>query len=169
LIVKTKQKYRDSEVLMPKVDIAAFAAEVAGQIAVKFIHSICLILALIPTPFLLYYSIKLNLWDTIFTDWQFLFTAITLTTALCVVIYASARVMAWMLYTVVVPGVVWLLYAAVHGLAWLLRTIIVPGVVWLLCVALPVLARQLYAVVCGLARQLQNLGRSLKHGMAQRA
>ncbi len=149
--------------------MAAFTAEVAKQIAEKSIHAICLIIALFPIPFLLYYSIKLDLWDIVFTDWQFFFTAITFTTALCIVIYASARVMAWMLYAVVVPGVAWLLYTAVHGLAWLLRTIIVPGVVWLLCMALPVLARQLYAVLCGLARQLQNLGRSLKHGIAQRA
>ena len=154
---------------MPGVDIAAFVAEVAKQIATKSIHAICSIIAPFPIPFLLYYSIKLDLWDIVFTDWQFFFTSITLTTAFCIFIYASARVMAWMLYAVIVPGVVWLLYTAVHGLAWLLRTSIVPGVVWLLCVALPVLARQLYAIVCGLARQLKNLGRSLRHGMAQRA
>ena len=151
---------------MPKMDITAFAAEVTGQIKVNAIHAICLILALSPVPFLFYYSIELDLWDT---DFQSHFSAISLTAILCILIYISARVIAWLLYTVVVPSVVWLLYTVVQGLAWLLRTIIVPGAVWLLCVALPVLAQLLYAAVCGLARQLQNLGRSLKHRMAQRA
>ena len=66
-------------------------------------------------------------------------------------------------------AVVWLLYIAVHGLAWLLRTVIVPGTIWLFCVGLPILAKLLYVAARGLARHLQNWGRSLKYRMAQRA
>jgi hypothetical protein len=147
---------------MPKMYVAAPIAGIAELILVKSIHSISLILALSPVPFLWYYFTRLDLWKD--TDWQFLFTSIALVAAICIFIYASARVIAWLLYAVVIPGVVWLLYAAVHGLAWLLRTIIVPGTLWLLCVAVPVLARLLYAAVCGLTRQLQDLGRSRHSG-----
>jgi hypothetical protein len=101
------------------------------------------------------------LWDA---DLQAFFSAVSLTTLLCISIYVSARILAWLLYAVVMPSVVWLLYAAVHGLAWLLRTVIVPGTLWLLYVAVPVLARLLYTAVCGLTRQLQDLGRSRHSG-----
>ena len=149
---------------MPKMEITAFAAEVTGQIKANAIHTICLILALSPVPFLFYYSIRLDLWDT---DFQSLFSAISLTAIFCILIYISARVLAWLLYVIVVPGVVWLLYTAMYGLAWLLRTIIVPGILWLLCVALPVLARLLYAAVCGLVRWLWNMAiRSTRNGRA---
>jgi hypothetical protein len=151
---------------MPKMNMAASTARIAKLIGVKSVHSVSLILALFPVPFVLYYVITLHLLST---DFQFLFSTIAFTAALCILIYASVRVMAWLLYAVVVPGVAWLLYIVVHGMAWLLRTIIVPGTLWLLCVALPVVAWLLYVGLCRLARQLQNLGRSLKHGMAQRA
>lgn len=144
---------------MPKMAVAALAAQVTKQIAEKSVHATCLILAFSPLPFLFYYAIQLNLWKDI--DFQSLFSAISLTAILCISIYVGARILAWLLYAVIVPGVVWLIYMSVHGLAWLLRTIIVPSVVWLLSVALPVLARLLYAAICGLARWLRDVGRSL--------
>jgi len=102
-------------------------------------------------------------------DFQTFFTTVAFTAALSILIYATVRIVWWLLYAVVVPSGAWLLYMAVHGFAWLLRTVIVPGLEWLVCVASPVLARLLYVGVCSLARQLQHLGRSLKDGMAQRA
>src|SRR3954447_12330664 len=137
---------------MLKMNIAACTAGIVELIAVKSIHSISLILALIPVPFILYYMSILHLLGE---DFQTFFTTVALTAALCILIYVTVRVAAW------------LLYIAVHGMALLLRTILVPGTLWLLCVALPVLIRLLYVAVCHLARQLQNLGRLLKHGMAQ--
>jgi hypothetical protein len=144
---------------MPKMYVAAPIAGIAELILVKSIHSISLILALSPVPFLWYYFARLDLWKD--TDRQFLFTSIALIAAICIFIYASARVIAWLLYAVVIPGVVWLFYVAVYGLAWLLRTVIVPGTLWLLGVAVPVLVLLLYAAVCGLARWLWNIGRLL--------
>jgi hypothetical protein len=141
--------------------MAAYAAEIGGQIAAKSIHTTCLVISLVPIPFILYYAINLKL---LYGDLKFLFSGICLTAGLCILIYVSARIIAWLLYAVVVPGIVWLLYVAVHGLAWLLRTAIVPGTLWLLCVAVPALARLLYAAVCELTRQLQNLGRSQHSG-----
>jgi hypothetical protein len=151
---------------MPKMNIAARTAGLPELIATNTIHSIGLILAIIPVPFVLYYASTLHLLGE---DFQTFFTTVAFTVALCVLIYATVRVLTWLLYVVVVPGLAWLLYIAVHGFAWLLRTVIVPGLEWLVCVALPILARQLYGGLCSLARQLQNLGRSLKHGRAQRA
>jgi hypothetical protein len=97
----------------------------------------------------------LDLWKDI--DWQFFFSGVSLTAVLCLFIYVSARVIAWLLYTVIVPLTVWLVYTAVHGLAWLLRTVIVPGTLWLLCVALPVVASLLYPALCSLARWLRDM------------
>src|SRR3954454_14283834 len=126
---------------MPKINIAAFTAGIAELIAVKYIHPISLVLALIPVPFVLYYASTLHLLGEVF---QTFFTTVAFTVALCILIYATVRVLTWLLYVVVVPGLAWLLYIAVHGFAWLLRTVIVPGLEWLVCVALPILARQLY-------------------------
>src|SRR3954451_11217390 len=151
---------------MLKISIAARLAWIAELIAVKYIHPISLILALIPVPFVLHYASTLHLLGE---DFQTFFTTVAFTTALCILIYATVRVAVWLLYAVVVPGGAWLLYMAVHGFAWLLRTIIVPGILWLLCVALPVLARLLYIGLCSLARPLHDWGRSLRRGMAQRA
>src|SRR3954447_7264640 len=151
---------------MPKINIAARLAWIAELIVVKYIHPISLILALIPVPFFLYYASTLHLLGE---DFQIFFTTVAFTVALCILIYATVRVVVWLLYVVVVPGVVWFLYMAVHGFAWLLRTVIVPGLEWLVCVASPVLARLLYVGLCSLARQLQSLGRSFRRGLAQRA
>jgi hypothetical protein len=138
---------------MPKSDVTVSTPRIAELIAVKSIHSISLVLALVPVPFMLYYMIALDL-DM---DWQSLFSALSLTAALCILIYVSARCVAWLLYAIVVPGVMWLLYIAVHGLAWLLRTIIVPGMVWLVAVALPLAASLLYTAGRSLARRLRNM------------
>jgi hypothetical protein len=141
---------------MPKMGMAAFAAEIGEQIAAKSIHATCLIISLVPVPFILFYAINLKLLDG---DLKFLFSGMSLTASLCIFICVSARVIAWLLYAVIVPGIAWLLYVAMHSLAWLLHTIIVPGTLWLLCVAIPALTRLLYAAVCRLTRQLQDLGR----------
>ena len=146
---------------MPKMGMAAFAAEIGGQIAAKSIHATCLVISLVPVPFILYYAINLKLLDG---DLKFLLSGMSLTAGLCIFIYVSARIIAWLLYAVIVPGIAWLLYVTMHSLAWLLRTIIVPGTLWLLYVAVPVLARLLYAAVCGLTRQLQDLSRSRHSG-----
>ena len=151
---------------MPKMDIAASTVGIAELIAVKFIHPISLILAFIPVPFVLHYVSTLHLLGE---DFQTFFTTVAFTTALCILIYATVRVVVWLLYAVVVPGGAWLLYMAVHGFAWLLRTVIMPGLEWLVCVASPILARLFYIGLCSLARQLQSRGRSLRRGMAQRA
>jgi len=151
---------------MPKINIAARLAWIAELIAVKYIHPISLVLALIPVPFVLYYASTLQLLGE---DFQMFFTTVAFTVALSILIYATVRVAVWLLYAVVVPGGAWLLYMAVHGFAWLLRTVIVPGLEWLVCVASPVLASLLYVGLCSLARQIQHFGRSLKDGMAQRA
>src|SRR3954468_14828999 len=141
---------------MPKIDIDTFASEIFKQIAVISVHAICLIISIIPVPFLLYYLIILELWKDV--DWQAFLSSVSLTVALCVFIYVSARVTAWLLYTIIVPLSVWLVYTAVHGLAWLLRTVIVPGILWLLRVALPVLVSLLYATACCLASWLRDMG-----------
>lgn len=151
---------------MSKSNIAACITEVTELIIAKHIHSIGLILAILPASFVFYYINSLGLFNE---EWEFLLLTVVFTTALCILIYASVRAAAWLLYVVVVPGVVWLLYIAVHGLAWLLRTVIVPGTIWLFCVGLPILAKLLYVAARGLARHLQNWGRSLKYRMAQRA
>src|SRR4051812_45918962 len=140
---------------MPQIDIAMFASKISKQIAEKSIHTTCLIISLTPIPFLMYYFSILDLWRDI--DWQAFLSGVSLTIALCVFIYVSARVLAWLLYAVIVPLTVWLVYTTVHGLAWLLRTVIVPGTFWLLCVALPVLASLLYAAVCSLAPWLRDM------------
>ncbi|MGE3283764.1 MAG: hypothetical protein AB7H90_03190 [Alphaproteobacteria bacterium] len=139
---------------MPKRNIAASTAGIAELIAVKSIHSISVVLALLPVPFIIYYAMVLDL-DM---DWQSLFSAISLTAALCILIYISVRCAAWLLYAVVIPGAAWLLYVTVHGLAWLVRTIIVPAAAWLLTVALPVVAWLLYAALRGLARRIRTIG-----------
>jgi hypothetical protein len=141
---------------MPKIDIAMFSSEIFKQIAEKSVHATCLIISLLPVPFLLYYLIILDLWKD--KDWQFFFSGVSLAVVLCIFIYLSARVIAWLLYTVIVPLAVWLVYTAVHGLAWLLRTVIVPGTLSLLCVALPVVASLLYAALCSLALRLRDMG-----------
>ena len=149
---------------MSKSNIAACITEITELIVAKYIHSISLILAVLPASFIFYYINSLGLFDE---EWEFLLLTVVFTTALCIMIYASVRVAAWLFYVVVVPGVMWLLYIAVHGLAWLLRTVIVPGTIWLLCVGLPILTRLLYVAACSLAWHLQNWGRSLKYRMAQ--
>src|SRR4051795_751306 len=151
---------------MPKIAMAACTAGLTEPIALKSVHLISLILALIPVPFVLYYASSMHLLGE---DFQIFFTTVAFTAALSILIYAIVRVAVWLLYVVVVPGGAWLLYMVVHGFAWLLRTVIVPGLEWLVCVASPILARQLYVGLSSLARQLQNWGRSLKNGLAQRA
>src|SRR3954470_8294346 len=99
---------------MPKINIAARLAWIAGLIAAKYIHPISLILALTPVPFVLYYASTLHLLGE---DFQTFFTTVAFTASLCILIYATVRVAAWLLYVVVVPGVVWLLYMSVHGFA----------------------------------------------------
>ena len=121
---------------MPKTDMTAFAARTGELIAANAIHAICLILAFVPVPFILYYITELHLWDT---DLQFIFQTIAFTAGICILIYAGLRAVIWLLYAIV-PVIVWLLYIAVHGLAWLLRTVIVPGTLWLLSVAMPAVA-----------------------------
>ncbi len=138
---------------MPKSDMAVSLARIAELIAARSVHSISLILALVPVPFMLYFMIALDLG----TDWQSLFSALSLTAVLCILIYVSARCVAWLLYAIVVPGVMWLLYIAVHGLAWLLRTIVVPAMVWLVSVALPLAAGLLYTAGRSLARRLRTM------------
>src|SRR4051812_17769761 len=137
---------------MPKADVIAFAARTGELIAANAIHAICLILAFIPAPFILYYITELHLWGT---DIQFIFQTIAFTAGISILIYAGLRAVIWLLCALV-PVVVWLLYTAVHGLAWLLRTVIIPGTLWLLCVALPAMISLLYATACGLAQWLRN-------------
>ena len=48
---------------MPKTGIAAFATEIGEQIAAKSIHATCLVIFLVPVPFILYYVINLKLLD----------------------------------------------------------------------------------------------------------
>ena len=137
---------------MPKTDMTAFAARTVELIAANAIHAICLILAFVPVPFILYHITELHLWDT---DLPFIFETIAFTAGICILIYASLRAVIWLLY-VIVPVIVWLLYIAVYGLAWLLRTVIVPGTLWLLSVGLPVMASRLYSAIRDLAQWLRN-------------
>ena len=98
---------------MPKTDVTAFAARTRELIAAHAIHAICLILAVVPAPFILYYITKLHLWGT---DLQFVFQTIAFTTGIGILIYAGLRAVIWLLYAIV-PVVAWLLYITVHGLA----------------------------------------------------
>src|SRR3954466_15946264 len=107
---------------MPKTDVTAFAARTVDLIAANAIHAICLILAFVPVPFILYYITELHLWGT---DLQFVFQTIAFSAGMGILIYVSLRVVIWMLYAIV-PVMVWLLYIAVLGMARLLRTIILP-------------------------------------------
>src|SRR5689334_22181189 len=120
---------------MPKTDVTVLEARTGELITANTIHAICLILAFVPVPFILYYITELHLWST---DIQFVLQTIAFTVGIGILIYAGLRAAIWLLYAIV-PVIVWLLYIAVHGLAWLLRTVIVPGTVWLLCVGLPVM------------------------------
>ena len=126
---------------MSKSNIAACITEITELIVAKHIHSISLILAVLPASFIFYYINSLGLFDE---EWEFLLLTVVFTTALCIMIYASVRVAAWLFYVVVVPGTI-----------------------WLLCVGLPILTRLLYVAACSLAWHLQNWGRSLKYRMAQ--
>jgi hypothetical protein len=137
---------------MPKTDVTAFAARTVELIAANAIHAICLILAFVPVPFILYYITELHLWGT---DLKFVFQTIGFTAGIGVLIYAGLRAAIWLLYAIV-PVIVWLLYMTIHGLAWLLRTAIVPGTLWLLCVALSVMTALLYAVIRDLVQWLRN-------------
>src|SRR3954465_3097763 len=127
---------------MPKTEMTAFAAKTGELIAANAIHAICLILAFVPVPFILYYITELHLWGM---DLQFVFQTIAFTAGISILIYVGLRAAIWLLYAIV-PVIVWLLYIGVHGLAWLLRTVIVPGTLWLLSVGLPAMASRLYAV-----------------------
>jgi hypothetical protein len=142
---------------MPKTDVIAFAARTGELIAANAIHAICLILAFVPAPFILYYITELHLWGT---DLQFIFQTIAFTAGIGILIYAGLRAVIWLLYAIV-PVIVWLLYIAVHGLAWLLRTVIVPGTLWLLSAAFPALVSHLYAAASGLTQRLRNRDRPL--------
>ena len=142
---------------MPKTDVTAFAARTAELIAANAVHAICLILAFVPVPFILYYITTLHLWST---DLQFVFQTIAFTAGIAILIYAGLRAVIWLLYAIV-PVIVWLLYMVVHGLAWLLRTVIVPGTLWLLSVALPAMASRLYTATRSLAQWLRNRDRLL--------
>jgi hypothetical protein len=142
---------------MPKTDMTAFAARTGELIAANAIHAICLILAFVPAPFILYYITELHLWGT---DLPFIFETIAFTAGIGILIYAGLRAVIWLLCAFV-PVIVWLLYITVHGLAWLLRTVIVPGTLWLLCVALPAMASRLFTAARGLAQWLRNRDRPL--------
>lgn len=142
---------------MPKTDVTAFATRTVDLIAANAIHAICLILAFVPVPFILYYITTLHLWST---DLRFIFETIAFTAGICILIYAGLRAVIWLLYAIV-PVIVWLLYMTVHGLAWLLRTVIVPGTLWLLSVALPAVVSLLYAGACALAQRWRNRDRPL--------
>ena len=61
---QTRAGITDSESLMPKTDMTAFAARTGELIAANAIHAICLILAFVPAPFILYYITELHLWGT---------------------------------------------------------------------------------------------------------
>jgi hypothetical protein len=137
---------------MPKTDMTAFAARTGELIAANAIHAICLILAFVPAPFILYYITELRLWGT---DLQFVFQTIAFTAGIGILIYAGLRAVIWLLCAIV-PVIVWLLYITVHGLAWLLRTAIVPGTLWLLCVAMPAVTLQFCAAIHGLVQWLHN-------------
>src|SRR3954452_4095301 len=140
-----------------KTDMTAFAARTGELIATNAIHAICLILAFVPAPFILYYITKLHLWGT---DLPFILQTIAFTAGISILIYAGLRAVIWLLYAIV-PVIVWFLYMAVHGLAWLLRTVIVPGTLWLLSVALPAVVSLLYAGACALAQWWRNRDRPL--------
>jgi hypothetical protein len=140
---------------MPKTDMTAFAARTGELIAVNAIYAICLILAFVPVPFILYYITELHLWGT---DLPFIFQTIAFTAGISILIYAGLRAAIWLLYAIV-PVLIWLLYITVQGLAWLLRTVIVPGTLWLLCVALPAMASLLSAAIYSLMQWLRNRDR----------
>src|SRR3954453_22665792 len=142
---------------MPKTAMTAFAARTGELIAANAIHAICLILAFVPAPFILYYITELHLWGT---DLQFIFQTIAFTVGIGILIYAGLRAVIWLLYAIA-PVIVWLLYITVHGLAWLLRTVIVPGTLLLLFGGLPAMAPRLCAAAHGLAQCLRNRDRPL--------
>ena len=73
---------------MPKTDVTAFAARTGELVAANAIHAICLILAFVPVPFILYYITELHLWGT---DLQFIFLTIAFTAGICILVYASLR------------------------------------------------------------------------------
>ena len=137
---------------MPKTNMTMFVFRMDEIIAANALHAICLILAFVPVPFILYYITELHLWGT---DLQFIFLTIAFTAGIGILIYAGLRAVIWLLCAIV-PVIVWLLYMAVHGLAWLLRTVIVPGTLWLLCVGLSVMAALLCAAIQDLVQQLRN-------------
>ena len=71
---------------MPKTDVTAFAARTVELIAANAIHAICLILAFVPVPFILYYITELHLWGT---DLQFIFQTIAFTAGIGILIYEA--------------------------------------------------------------------------------
>src|SRR3954465_5864815 len=136
---------------MPKTDVIAFAARTGELIAANAIHAICLILAFVPVPFILYYITELHLWGS---DLQFIFQTTAFTAGISILIYAGLRVVIWLLYAFV-PVIIWLLYITVLGMAWLLRTVIVPSTLWLLFIGLPAMVSRLYASARSLAQRLR--------------